>query len=139
MTRRKSRGITPIMTKFQPRNDNVLISIDEPETMRGKLYIPANAVKIPTRGVVAAVGPGYLLADGSRSEMDLKEGDRVEFYSQPGQPIVDLDEEDLYMVFKEVDIIGVITDEPVPEMAMPGDDDDDDDEAESEPVLVAVS
>jgi chaperonin GroES len=118
------------MTTFTPRNDNVLVLPDEAETMKGKLYIPESAVQRITRGTVVAVGPGYLLADGTRSEMDLKEGMRVEFHAQPGHPIIDLDEDDgPYCVFKEVEIIGIITDEPAAEMVMPeGDAEEDADE-----------
>lgn len=111
------------MTEFQPRNDYILVLPDEAETMRGKLYLPANYMKPQTRGTVMAAGPGYLLADGTRSEMDLKEGDRVEFHAVPGQPIIELDGEP-HLVLKETEVLGIITGEPEAELEMPDDDED---------------
>lgn len=123
------------MTDFHPRNDYVLVIPDESERMKGKLYLPESAVKRPTRGTVVAVGPGYLLADGTRSAMDLKPDDRVEFVMQHGQPFVDLDGEP-HLVFKEVEVLGTLTGEPDPEMLDPdadADADDTGDDAEPEP------
>jgi chaperonin GroES len=106
------------MTKLHPRNNHVLLLPDEGEKMKGKLYIPESAVVIPTRGTIMAVGPGYLLADGTRSEMDLREGDRVEFHAGPGHPIREIDGE-VYFILREDEVICKVTDEPIPEMAMP--------------------
>lgn len=105
------------MTQFHPRNDHILVLPDESERMKGSLYVPESYARPQTRGTVVAVGPGYLLADGSRADMDLEQDDRVEFRLVPGMPVIMLDGE-AYMVLKEADIVGKVTDEPV-EMMMP--------------------
>lgn len=112
------------MTKYTPRNDHVLIQPDGGETRRGKILIPASAVTVPSKGTVAAVGPGYVLADGTRAALDLQVNDRVDFVMHGGTQQRDIDGE-VYYLMKEADIIAIIADEPQPEVAMPGDDDDD--------------
>jgi chaperonin GroES len=105
------------MTTFHPRNDNVLVLPDDAKTMQGYLYLPPTAAQ-PTRGTVIAVGPGYLLADGTRSDVELTPGDRIEFQVPQGHPIVDVDGQ-AHFVLKEIDIIAVVTDEPPAEVCMP--------------------
>ncbi len=125
------------MTEFKPRNDYILVLPDEAERMKGSLYIPEGYARPQTRGTVMAVGPGYLLADGSRSEMDLKPDDRVEFHTMPGQPIVDLDG-DPHLVLKETEILGIITGEPEAEMDIPDEDDDEDEDEDAGAPQLAV-
>jgi len=104
--------------EFHARNDNVLILPDEAESMRGSLYIPASAMKTITRGTVVDVGPGYVLADGTRGKLDLNIGDRVEFYAHPGQPIVELGGVP-HLCMREIEVLGTLTGEPVGEMLPP--------------------
>jgi chaperonin GroES len=119
------------MTKFAPRNDNVLILPDGGKNRHGKIWIPENAVKIPTRGTVVALGPGYLLADGTRAPIeDLKEGDRVEFLWDQSTRQLDLDGE-IHLMMKEVFVGAVVTEEPLPEMVEPEADAEDTPEAEA--------
>jgi len=114
------------MTTLLPRNNHVLILPDEGEAMRGKLFIPESAVKIPTRGTVVAVGPGYLLEDGTRGKMDLEVDDRVEFHAGPGHPIREV-EGMMHFILKEEEVIAKVIGEPPAEMALPGDGDADGD------------
>jgi chaperonin GroES len=113
------------MTELKPRNDYILVLPDEAAKMKGSLYVPQGYARPQTRGTVMAVGPGYLLADGTRSEMDLKPDDRVEFHMVPGQPIVDLDGEP-HLVLKETEVLGILTGEPEAEMIDPDEDEDED-------------
>lgn len=134
------------MTSLRPRNDFVLIQPDQAERMRGVLFVPASSIHMPERGTVIACGPGYLLQDGTRADLNLKEGDRVEFVLQPGRfkPVqLELGAEalesnrlasesakladvpyldkvsDQYYLIKEDDIWAVVLDEPAPEMMLP--------------------
>lgn len=104
------------MTSFQPRNDLVLIQPDEAAKMRGRLHVPSAYVHVPTRGTVIAVGPGYLLADGTRAAPDLGVGDRVEFALQPGDAIRMLDGCEHFLL-KETQVLAIVADEPLPDVA----------------------
>ncbi len=57
-------------------------------------------------GEVVAVGPGKLLENGSRSQMDVKPGDHVILKSWGGDK-VELDKEEFKIVSQD-DILGVV-------------------------------
>ena len=111
------------MTTFIPRNDYVLILPDEAEKMKGSLYLPADSIRIPTRGTVVATGPGYMLETGSRGGIELEVGARVEFQLQPGDVPRDIDGVSHFLI-KEVQILSEVEDEPVPEVVPPPPDDE---------------
>lgn len=64
---------------LEPVGDRVAVEPLEgaEEKTEGGLYIPDTAKEEPARGVVIAVGPGPLLEDGSRGEMQVGVGDEV--------------------------------------------------------------
>ncbi len=93
--------------KFQPIEDRVLIEPHEAEeTTSGGIILPDTAKEKPQRGTVIAVGPGKLLKNGKRSEMELKVGDRV-FYGKYSGTEVDFGT-DKYVVVRESDVLGVV-------------------------------
>jgi chaperonin GroES len=106
------------MTKYQPRNDLVLVLPDDAEKMRGTLIIPESAVKLPTRGTVVAVGPGYIISDGSRQPLDIKEHDRIDFAFGPGTQSRDIDGV-MHFLMRETDVVAIVTQEPIPEVLPP--------------------
>jgi len=61
----------------------------------------------PQQGNVLAVGPGRVLDNGKRVEMDVKTGDNVLFAKYAGTE-VKLDGED-YLVIREADLLAVVT------------------------------
>jgi len=58
-------------------------------------------------GEVIAVGPGKILEDGKRANMDVKKGDRILFGKYSGTDIKIEDEE--YVIMREDDVLAVIT------------------------------
>ena len=93
--------------KLQPLSDRVVIERDESEeTTAGGIVLPDAAQDKPARGRVVSVGNGRLLDDGSRSELQIKVGDRVIFSSYAGEGFKIGDEELLLM--REDDILAVI-------------------------------
>ena len=65
--------------KLQPIEDHVLIKpINEESTTKSGIILPDSKEK-PRKWEVIAVGDGRILDDGSRSTMDVKEGDIVYF------------------------------------------------------------
>ena len=68
--------------------DLVAISpLDGTGVSRGGIMLPETAIQKPTRGIVVAVGPGRLLADGTRSKVPVKVGDTVIFPKHSGNEI----------------------------------------------------
>ena len=98
---------TTTATKLQPLADRVVVRpIEEEETMKGGLYIPDTAKEKPQQGEVIAVGPGKLLDDGSRGELEVSEGDKV-LYSKYGGQDFTVGGEDL-LILKESDIYAIV-------------------------------
>ena len=91
---------------LKPLEDRVVIMpSDEPETMRGGLYIPDTAKEKPTQGEVIAVGPGRM-DKGARVPMDLSVGDKVIYGKYSGTPFQLGDDE--VIIIKASDILAKI-------------------------------
>ena len=93
--------------KLEPMNDKVVVERDESEDVTaGGIVLPDSAKDKANRGLIVAVGPGKVLDDGSRGEMQVKVGDRVLFTSYAPETIEFGDEE--YLLMSESDILAVI-------------------------------
>jgi len=69
---------TPIMKKLRPLGDRVVVQpTPGEETTKSGIVIPDTAKEKPQEGTILAVGPGRVLDDGKREQMDLKQGDKV--------------------------------------------------------------
>lgn len=108
-TATKEREKKPAKTqlKLQPLGDRVVVKRESSEERTaGGIVLPDTAKEKPSRGVVQAVGNGRLLDDGTRSELQVKVGDRVLFSSWAGETFKVGDEELLLM--REEDILAVL-------------------------------
>ncbi len=95
--------------KLQPLGDRVVVQCDESEDVTsGGIVLPDSAKDKPARGKIVSVGDGKLLDDGSRSQLQVKVGDRVLFSSYSGETFKVGDEELLLM--REEDILAIIED-----------------------------
>ncbi|HSE99009.1 MAG TPA: co-chaperone GroES [Blastocatellia bacterium] len=95
------------MASIRPLHDRVIIKrIEEQEQIRGGIIIPDTAKEKPQEGEVIAVGNGKLLDNGERTQLDVREGDRVLFGKYAGTE-VKLDGEE-YLIMREDDILGII-------------------------------
>lgn len=66
--------------KIRPLGDKIVVKvIEETETTPGGIFIPDSAREKSQKGEVLAVGPGRMLEDGKREEMEVKVGDTVLF------------------------------------------------------------
>ena len=93
--------------KLQPLGDRVVVERDESEdTTAGGIVLPDSAQDQPARGKVISVGDGKLLDDGSRSQFQVKPGDRVIFSSYAGE-VFKIDDDEL-LLMREDDILAVI-------------------------------
>jgi chaperonin GroES len=93
--------------KLQPLGDRVVIRREvSSEKTAGGIYLPDTAKDKPARGTVVSIGGGRVLDDGTRSQFQVKEKDRVLFLSYAGEEFKVGDEELLLM--RESDILAVI-------------------------------
>jgi chaperonin GroES len=93
--------------KLAPLDDRVVIKQSEAEEKSaGGIILPDAAKEKPQRGKIIAVGPGKILDNGKRSEMNVKKGDEVLYAKYSGNEI-EIDGEN-YVILHEGDILGVI-------------------------------
>jgi chaperonin GroES len=93
--------------RIEPLGDKVVVKRTEAEeTTAGGIVLPDAAREKPQEGRVLSVGNGRLLADGSRGELQVQEGDRVLFSSYAGTEI-EVDGGQL-LIMNESDILAVM-------------------------------
>lgn len=90
-----------------PLGDRVVVLTDEPLAQtKGGIVLPDRAQDRPTRGTVAAVGPGRLLDGGQRAPLQVAVGDRILFKPYEGQ-LVEHNETE-WLVLREAEILAVV-------------------------------
>ena len=97
--------------KLRPLNDHVIVKpiTEEEATSKAGIVLPDTVDKEkPEKGEVVEVGPGKLLDNGQRSQLDIKKGDQVVFKKYSPDEINVGEEE--YLVLKEEDILAVMED-----------------------------
>ena len=105
--KKKSSKKKPAKPNLQPLGDRIVVQREVSEdTTAGGIFLPTSAQNKPSRGTVVSIGDGKILADGSRSELQLKEGDKVLFTSYGPDEIKFGDDELLLM--REDDVLAVI-------------------------------
>jgi chaperonin GroES len=93
--------------KLAPLDDRVVIKQSEAEeNTTGGIILPDTAKEKPQRGKIVAVGPGKVLDNGKRSEMNVKKGDEVIYAKYIGSEVEISGEK--YVILHENDILGVI-------------------------------
>ena len=93
--------------KVEPLGDKVVVKrMDADEVTAGGIILPGSAQEKPQQGRVLSLGDGRLLADGTRADHQVSEGDRVLFSSYAGTEVV-VDEEEL-LIMSEDDILAVL-------------------------------
>ncbi len=93
--------------KLQPLGDRVVVRREDAETTTaGGIVLPDSAQDRPARGKIENIGDGRLLDDGTRSEFQVKVGDRVIFSSYAGETFKVGDDELLLM--REDEILAII-------------------------------
>ncbi len=95
-------------TQIHPMADRVLIRpTKQEETTKSGIVLPDMVQERPQEGEVVAVGPGRVLNNGSRQEMELKKGDKVIYSKYAGTEIQAEDEE--LLVLGSNDILAKIS------------------------------
>ena len=97
----------PVTKRLRPLGDRVVIEPSaREETTKSGIVIPDTAKEKPQEGVIRAVGPGRILDDGKREQMDLRQGNRVLYAKYAGTEFK-LDGEDLLIVSQK-DVLAVV-------------------------------
>jgi chaperonin GroES len=95
-------------TTLKPLGDRVVVQPRKKEEMTSSgIVLPDTASEKPQEGSVLSVGPGRVLDNGKRVEMEVKTGDTVLFAKYAGTE-VKLDGED-YLVIREADLLAILT------------------------------
>ena len=93
--------------KVKPLGDRVIVKpLEEKEVKKGGIIIPDTAKEKPQEGKVMAVGPGKVADNGTKINMELKEGDKVLFGKYSGTEIK-IDGED-YLIMHQDDVLGIV-------------------------------
>ncbi len=98
-----------LKTKLHPLGDRVVIQPSEREEMtKSGIVIPDTVKEKPQEGSILAVGPGRILDNGKREQIDVRKGDKVLYAKYAGTEFK-LDGEELLIVSQK-DILAVVED-----------------------------
>ncbi|MGE5655167.1 MAG: co-chaperone GroES [Actinomycetota bacterium] len=96
------------VTTVKPLGDRVFVKVSaSEEKTAGGILLPDTAKEKPQVGEIAAVGPGKRNDDGSRSEIEVKVGDKV-LYSKYAGTDIKLGTEE-YVLLAEKDILAIVS------------------------------
>ena len=100
---------TATSTKLRPLGDRVVIKPTPREEMtKTGIVLPDTAKEKPQEGVILAVGPGRILDDGKREQIDVKKGQKVLYAKYAGTEFkVDGDE---LLIVSQKDILAIVED-----------------------------
>jgi chaperonin GroES len=91
----------------KPLADKILVKrLEAEEVTKGGIVLPDSAKEKPKEGRIVEVGPGKMMEDGKRSEMQVKKGDRVLFTSYAGTEIK-IDGED-FLIMSQDDVLAIV-------------------------------
>lgn len=92
---------------LRPLGDRVIIELVEAEEKTSSgIVLPGSAQEKPQEGNVIAVGNGLIRENGQRTELDVKEGDRIIFSKYAGTELKYQGKE--YLILRENDILAVL-------------------------------
>lgn len=92
---------------LKPLGDRVVVkALQREEVTKSGIVLPDTAKEKPQEGEILAVGPGRMLDDGKRAEMECKVGDKVVYAKYAGTE-VKIDGEE-YLVIAERDVLAIV-------------------------------
>ncbi len=98
-----------LKTKLRPLGERVVIQpVPREEMTKSGIVIPDTVKEKPQEGMVLAVGPGRILDDGKREQIDVKKGDKVLYAKYAGTDFK-VDGEEL-LIASQKDILAIVED-----------------------------
>jgi len=95
--------------KLRPLGDRLVVRRNDAEdTTSGGIVLPDSAKNKPQRGKVIAVGPGRVLKDGKRRELQVKEGDTILFTAWAGDEFREGSSRESILLMREEDVLAVV-------------------------------
>lgn len=92
---------------LKPLGNRVVIDLTQKEeTTKSGIILTESAKEKPQEGTVVAVGSGKVLENGTRVDLEVKEGDRVVYSKFAGTEIKHEDKD--YLIIADTDILAVI-------------------------------
>ena len=92
---------------LKPLGDRIVIELIEAEEKTAfGIVLPDSAKEKPQEGKVLAVGTGRVLDNGTRVELDVKEGDKIIFSKYSGTEVKYEGNE--YLILRENDILAIV-------------------------------
>lgn len=99
--------LAPPKCPILPKSDLVLVVQDDAADKVGQIYVPDTVKNKPHRGIIVAVGPGYLEREtGQFLPMKTMVGERVLFGQYSGTPFRYMNQE--FLLMRESDLYGSI-------------------------------
>jgi chaperonin GroES len=93
--------------KIKPLADRVVVKpAAAEEKTKGGIILPDTAKEKPVIGEVVATGPGKVMENGTRVNLEVKVGDRVLYGKYSGTEVT-LDGEE-YMIMRESDLFAIL-------------------------------
>lgn len=92
---------------LRPLGDRIVIELIEAEEKTASgIVLPDSAKEKPQEGNVVATGTGRVLENGTRVQLDVKEGDRIIFSKYSGTEVKY--ENNDYLILRESDVLAII-------------------------------
>ncbi|EPD50142.1 co-chaperone GroES [Paenisporosarcina sp. FSL H8-0542] len=92
---------------LKPLGDRIVIELIEAEEKTAfGIVLPDSAKEKPQEGKVVAVGTGRVLDNGTRVELDVKEGDKIIFSKYAGTEVKFEGNE--FLILRENDILAIV-------------------------------
>nr|WP_272875299.1 co-chaperone GroES [Bhargavaea massiliensis] len=92
---------------MKPLGDRIIIElIEAEETTSSGIVLPDSAKEKPQEGKVIAVGTGRYLDNGTKVELEVKEGDTIIFSKYAGTEVKYGGEE--YLILRENDVLAIL-------------------------------
>jgi len=99
--------MTQTATKLAPLGDRVVVRARQKEEVtKSGIVLPDTAREKPQEGEVIAVGPGRVLDNGRRVDMELKVG-QIVLYAKYAGTEFKLDDEE-YLILREPDVLAIV-------------------------------
>ncbi|CAM4306768.1 co-chaperone GroES [Jeotgalicoccus halotolerans] len=92
---------------LKPIGNRVVVNLTEKEeTTKSGIILTDSAKEKPQEGTVVAVGSGRILENGTKVDLEVKEGDRVVYAKFAGTEVQHGDND--YLILSESEILAVI-------------------------------